>query len=106
MLTRRYKKNWFIGADWTLCYGLKVNSKDCKNYMYNKYLKDKKNIYNTRTNLWLPPTPVGNPTISSIKAVLFPEKNPYWYYLHWKDGQIHFWKNSSEHEANKYRYLK
>jgi len=106
ILIRRYKNNWFIWADWTLCYGLKINSKNCKNYLFNKYLKDKNNPYNTRTNIWLPPTPVWNPTISSIKAVLYPKKNNYWYYLHWKDGKIHFGKNENEHYLNKKKYIK
>jgi len=106
ILIRRYKNNWKIWADWTLCYGLKIISKDCKNYMYNKYLKDKSNKYNTRANIWLPPTPVWNPSLNSIKSVISSKKNNYWYYLHWKDGQIHFGKNYSEHTANKYKYLK
>ena len=106
ILIRRYKAKWFIGADWTLCYGLKIKSKDCKNYLNWKYLKDRKNPYNTRAVLWLPPTPVGNPTIESIEAVIYPKKNKYWYYLHWKDGKIHYGKNANEHKLNKIRYLK
>jgi len=106
ILIRRYKNNWKIGADWTLCYNFQVESKECKNYLYNKYLKDKTNLYNTRARLWLPPTPVGNPTINTIKAVLYPQKNNYWYYLHDKNWQIHYWKNWAEHESNKYKYLK
>jgi UPF0755 protein len=69
-----------------LCYGLQVSSNQCKNYLYNKYLQDFNNKYNTRARKKLPPTPVANPTIESIKAVLYPIKNNYWYYLHDKNG--------------------
>jgi cell division protein YceG involved in septum cleavage len=30
----------------------------------------------------LPKTPINNPTISSITAVLNPKQSPYYYYLH------------------------
>ena len=103
---KRYKNHWKLGADWTLCYWLKVDSKNCQKYMWNKYLKDTTNKYNTRAVLWLPPTPVGNPTINTIKAVMFPEKNNYWYYLHDKTWKIHFAKNANQHNVNKNLYLK
>jgi len=103
---KRYKNHWKLWADWTLCYGLKVDSKSCQKYMWNKYLKDKTNKYNTRAVLWLPPTPVWNPTIKSIESVLFPSKNNYWYYLHDRNGKIHFAKNANEHNVNKNIYLK
>jgi len=106
ILIRRFKHNWKLWTDWTLCYGLKIISKDCKNYLYNKYLDDKKNKYNTRANTWLPPTPVWNPTLNTIKSTIHSKKNTYWYYLHDKNGQIHFGKTYSEHIANKYKYLK
>ena len=106
ILIRRYKNHWKLWADWTLCYGLKITSNKCKNYLYNKYLLDKSNPYNTRANYWLPPTPVWNPTLNSIKAVLNPQKNNYWYYLHDRNWNIHFARNENEHMINKYKYLR
>ena len=106
ILIRRFKDNWKLWADWTLCYWLKIASNKCKNYLYNKYLLDKSNPYNTRSNKWLPPTPVWNQTLDSIKAVLNPQKNNYWYYLHDKNWKIHFAKTENEHILNKYRYLR
>ena len=106
ILIRRLKNNWNLWADWTLCYWLKVLSVNCKNYLYNKYLNNSNNKYNTRKNKWLPPTPVWNPTIDSIQAVLKPIKNKYWFYLHWNDGQIHYSKNIIEHNENIRKYLK
>ncbi len=104
ILIRRYKNGWFLGADWTLCYGLKIISKECSKYLYNDYLKDKNNLYNTRARKWLPPTPVWNPSIYSIKSVLYPKKNNYWYYLHGCNWKIYFARNASEHNFNK-RFL-
>ena len=37
--------------------------------------------YNTRTNLGLPPTPIGNPGESSIEAAAHPAKVPYLYFV-------------------------
>ena len=105
ILIRRYLNDWKLWTDWTLCYGLKIISSDCKNYLYNKYLYDKSNLYNTRANVWLPPTPVSNPTINTIKTVLFLKKNNYWYYLHDKKGNIHFSKTSRQHNYYKKKYL-
>lgn len=36
--------------------------------------------YNTRKNLGLPPTPIANPGLASIQAVLTPEATDYYYY--------------------------
>ncbi|MBP6911595.1 MAG: endolytic transglycosylase MltG [Candidatus Pacebacteria bacterium] len=61
--------------------------------------------YNTYTNKGLPPGPITNPGIESIKAALYPEDSPYLYYLHDRYGTIHYAKNFEEHKANKSRYL-
>jgi len=106
ILIRRYKNNWWLWADWTLCYGLNVLSSECKNYLYDKYLNDGWNPYNTRWNKWLPPTPVWNPTIETIKATIFPKKNNYWYYLHDKNANIYFSENLQQHNNYKNKYLK
>ncbi len=106
ILIRRFKNNWKIWADWTLCYGLKVTSQNCQKYMFNKYLRNKSNKYNTRANIWLPPTPVWNPTLQSIRSVINSKKNNYWYYLHWINWKIHYAKNYAGQISNKYKYLK
>jgi UPF0755 protein len=105
-LIRRLKSWRYIGADWTLCYWLKLTSKECYKNINYKTLNDKTNVYNTRANKWLPPTPVCNPSIWSIKAVLYPKKNNWWYYLHDNSWQIHFAKTLQQHNQNKYLYLR
>ncbi len=106
ILLRRWQSWWKIEADRTLCYGLQIPSNNCQDYLRNKYLKDSNNAYNTRANKWLPPTPVGNPSEQSIKAVLRPQKNDYWFYLHDRQWIIHFAQTLEQHNVNKKTYLK
>jgi UPF0755 protein len=62
--------------------------------------------YNTYTHTGLPPTPIANPGIESIEAVLFPEKSDYLYYLTAPDGTFHYAKTFEEHKLNKAKYLR
>lgn len=61
--------------------------------------------YNSYKFSGLPSTPIANPGISSLKAAANPEESDYWYYIHDKDGVIHFAKTLEEHNANINRYL-
>lgn len=54
-------------------------------------------LYNTYLNYGLPPGPICNPSISSIKAVLNPEKNNYFYFVSKGDGSHYFSNNLKEH---------
>lgn len=54
----------------------------------------------------LPASPIGNPGLEAINAAISPEKSSYLYYLHDKEGNIHYAKNFEEHKANKLKYLK
>lgn len=56
--------------------------------------------YNTRLYNGLPPTPVANPGLASIQAVLAPENTGYYYYaLDTATGQHRFFTNSGEFDA-------
>lgn len=68
--------------------------------------KKVKSSYNTYTNRGLPPSPIANPGLSSIKAAAYPQDSPYWYYLHGEDGKIHYARTIDEHNENIARYLK
>ena len=61
--------------------------------------------YNTRKFLGLPPTPICNPGLASIKAVVFPKETEYWYYLSDKDGRMHYAVTLEEHNQNINIYL-
>ncbi len=62
--------------------------------------------WNTYRYKGLPPTPIGNPGLSAIKAALNPEPNPYWYFLTDKEGNVRYAKTFQEHVANKSKYLR
>ncbi len=62
--------------------------------------------YNTYTNLGLPPTPISNPGLMAIEAVLDPVDSPYFYYLTGDDGTFHYARTFEEHKQNKERYLR
>ncbi|MBI4919919.1 endolytic transglycosylase MltG [Candidatus Azambacteria bacterium] len=62
--------------------------------------------YNTYLYRGLPKCPIANPGLSAIKAAIFPEASPYWYYLSSKDGTTIFSKTLEEHNRNKAAYLK
>lgn len=61
--------------------------------------------YNTYKYPGLPPGPICNPSIEAIKAVIYFEKTPYWYFLTTREGQIIFSKTHDEHVINKQKYL-
>jgi len=62
--------------------------------------------YNTYKYQGLPPTPISNPGLKAIKAVLNPEVNQFWFYLSKPDGETVFSKTYEEHLKNKVKYLK
>jgi len=67
-------------------------------------LRSRDDPYNTRLKVGLPPTAIGAPGLESLTAALRPKSNPYWYYLHDSDQNIHYGRNAAEHEANRKKY--
>jgi UPF0755 protein len=61
--------------------------------------------YNTYTHQGLPPTPIGNPGIDSIKAAISPAKTNYLYFLSDKAGHMYFANTFAEHQVNREKYL-
>lgn len=62
--------------------------------------------YNTYKNKGLPPTAIGNPGLTAIKAVLEPTKTDNLFYVTGDDGEFHYSKTFEEHKKNVARYLK
>lgn len=62
--------------------------------------------FNTYRYKGLPPSPIGNPGLASIKAALYPKPSPYLYYLHDKDGTIYYARTYAGHLENIKKYLR
>lgn len=90
-----------LQVDATLAYLLGKESK-------NLTLLDLKtdSPYNTYVHAGLPPGPIGNPGIESIKAALHPAQTNYMFYLHGTDGVFHGAVIFAEHIKNKNLYLR
>ena len=54
----------------------------------------------------LPENPICNPGMEAIKASIHPVLSNYLYYLHDRNGIIHYAKTFEEHKKNKLKYLK
>lgn len=62
--------------------------------------------HKTYEKIGLPEKPLNNPGLMSIQASLSPTDSNYYYYLHDKNGQVHYAKNYEEHRLNIKNYLK
>lgn len=62
--------------------------------------------YNTYLYPDLPPRPIANPGIDAISAVLNPAQNEYIFYIHDRQGRIHYATTLDEHNQNINRYLR
>jgi UPF0755 protein len=61
--------------------------------------------YNTYKYPGLPPTPIANPGLDSIKAAVNPIPSRYLYFLSDKDGTMHYATTHEQHVENRRRYL-
>lgn len=108
ILLNRLEIGWPLQADATLQYALGYQAQE-KTWWKKALTDDDKKVkspYNTYTNPGLPPGPISNPGIASIRAVIYPKKTEYMYYLHDPTGSVHYAKTLEEHNANVARYLR
>ena len=89
-----------LGADATVLYAL---GRTKGGLTYSDLQTD--SPYNTRKYRGLPPTPIANPGIFSIRAAIYPKKTDYFYYLHDEDGVVHYAETLEGHNENKRKYL-
>jgi UPF0755 protein len=61
--------------------------------------------YSTRKNTGLPPTPIANPGVDAIRAVLEPSSNPYLFYVTGQDGKMYYAKDLNTHNYNTCKYV-
>lgn len=88
----RLKRQMPLQSDPTVIYGLKSFNGN----LTKKDLRDD-NSYNTYRIPALPPGPICNPSLSSIKAVLNPPDVPYLYFVSKNDGTHMFSETITEH---------
>jgi len=103
----RYHNKWPLQADPTIIFALKQKlGQDA--VIKRVLLKDLKinSKYNTYKNVGLPPGPISMPDISSIKAVLNPEKHDYFYMCADVNnfGKHAFAKTLAQHNRNAAKY--
>lgn len=98
---KRYEQNTLIGADATALYKFK----DWKKVLTISDLEDTSNPYNTRALAGLTPTPISNPGINAIDAVLNPAETPYYYFITGNDGRNYYAETLSVHSQNIANYL-
>ncbi|GMU74387.1 MAG: aminodeoxychorismate lyase [Candidatus Campbellbacteria bacterium] len=61
--------------------------------------------YNTYTRTGLPPTPISNPGLESLRAALDPTATEYFYYLTGNDGRMYYAEDFEGHKQNKAKHL-
>lgn len=94
-----------LDADITLCYGLQKPYEVCTPAFIAEGIYDEKNLYNTRKQSGLPPTPISSVSEVTFSALMNFEPSDYFYYLHDSKWQIYFGKTYEDHNLNKSKYL-
>lgn len=97
----RLKKNMYMASCPTIKYALDEPTKK----VYYEQL-DIKSPYNTYKNKGLPPGPICNPGIESIKAAVYPAKTNYYYFVAKKDGSHIFSSTWQGHQQGRQKTLK
>lgn len=92
VFSNRLKRGMRLESDPTVIYGLK----DFDGNLTRKDLSTP-TPYNTYVIRGLPPGPIANPGLEAIKAVLYPAKSEYLYFVSKNDGTHYFSRTLSEH---------
>ena len=96
-IENRLDKGMTLGIDATLAYGLGKSGLEL-----TKSDLESDHPYNTRTQVGLPPTPIGSPGLASIEAVLDPPEGAweYWVTVNLLSGETLFAETYAEHLEN------
>ncbi len=107
ILLKRLKNNWPLQADATLQYALGYQPFE-KTWWKKTLTNNDKQVrspFNTYENPGLPPHPISNPGVESIRAVIYAQETAYWYYLHDAAGGVHYAETLEQHNANISQFL-
>lgn len=106
----RLKKGMLLQADPTVIYSIKKNTNDFNQVIKRVLYVDLEidSPYNTYKYPGVPPGPIFMPDISSIDAVLNPEKHEYYYFVADVEnfGYHKFAKTLAQHNVNKQSYVR
>jgi len=97
----RLKRGMRLESDPTVIYGIA----DFNGNLTRKDLT-RRTPYNTYVIKGLPPGPIANPGIDSIRAVLYPAKSSYLYFVSRNDGSHYFSRTLAEHNRAVARFQK
>ncbi len=92
VIYNRLRAGMTLGIDSTIRYGLDIPPDES----ITQSQLEQENPYNTRLNTGLPPTPIGNPGLASMKAAAKPAAVDYIYFARKKDCKTHFFTESQE----------
>ncbi len=101
ILWKRLDENMLLQVDSSFKY---INGKNTSNLTLADLKID--SPYNSYLYKGLPPTPITNPGLDSIKATISPTETNYYYFLSDKQGNMYYAKTYNEHLHNKELYLK
>jgi len=99
----RLNYHYKLQADPTIAYVLEERGKTRKKIYYKDLSID--SPYNTYKHYGLPPTPICNPSVTSIQAVLKPEETDYFFFFATGSGRHEFTKTYDQH-INQQRIIK
>ena len=105
IIEKRLKIGMPIQIDATVLYN-KCSGRfsECPLLVKSDFKKD--SPYNTYTRLGLTPTPISNPSLDAIKAVIEKKDSGYWFYLSDpKTKKTIFSENLEKHNINRAKYL-
>jgi len=118
ILIKRWQNNWPLQVDATAQYAVatakcfnkirRAWETECKWWPKSLTGEDLKisSPFNTYLHRGLPKSPICNPSLSAIRAVVFPVATDYWFYLTDQNGQMHYARTDAEQAANIRRYLR
>jgi UPF0755 protein len=106
ILQNRLKVGMLLQADATIEYVLDTPLGELPAGQLANELRELDSPYNTYLYHGLPPTPIGNPGLDAITAVLNPTDTPYFYYVTGDDGVFYYAETYDQHLQNIDRYLR
>jgi UPF0755 protein len=94
----RVRRRMLLGADPTVIYALKLDGRWDGNIRKADLQID--SPYNTYRKPGLPPGPIANPGLASLRAAAAPATTPYLYFVARNDGSHVFATSNAEHNRN------